>query len=204
MKDKVKNANELQIISDKIFDYVMSRLNDKIYPKVKNKSDIEIFKNTCMLNWVEQENVIKDKTNYDFDFVLPNIDKYFNLIRNEKSPRKKLINLSNIIESINKLLKFTKGNVEISLDDQIPLIIYCFIKCKPWGIYTDCNFMQLYIGNKINKIEGGQLTVLFTCCNFIKNAKYNSFYDINEREYIEKGELSLKELNEYMIQFNLE
>ena len=204
LKDKVKNENELQIISDKIFDYVMSRLNDKIYPKVKNDLDIDIFKNSCKLNWVEPENVIKDKTHYDFDFVLPDINKYFNLIRNEKSPRKKLINLSNIIESINKLLKFTKDNMDIGIDDQMPLIIYCFIKCKPWGIYTDCNFMQLYIGNKKNQMEGSQLAELLTCCDFIINANYTSFYDISDSEYIRKGEISLKELNEYMIQFNLE
>ena len=204
LKDKVKNENELQIISDKIFDYVMSRLNDKIYPKVKNDLDIDIFKNSCKLNWVEPENVIKDKTHYDFDFVLPDINKYFNLIRNEKSPRKKLINLSNIIDSINKLLKFTKDNMDIGIDDQMPLIIYCFIKCKPWGIYTDCNFMQLYIGNKKNQIEDSQLAELRTCCDFIINANYTSFYDISDSEYIRKGEISLKELNEYMIQFNLE
>ena len=204
LKDKVKNENELQIISDKIFDYVMSRLNDKIYPKVKNDLDIDIFKNSCKLNWVEPENVIKDKTHYDFDFVLPDINKYFNLIRNEKSPRKKLINLSNIIDSINKLLKFTKDNMDIGIDDQMPLIIYCFIKCKPWGIYTDCNFMQLYIGNKKNQMEGSQLAELLTCCDFIINANYTSFYDISDSEYIRKGEISLKELNEYMIQFNLE
>ena len=204
LKDKVKNENELQIISDKIFDYVMSRLNDKIYPKVKNDLDIDIFKNSCKLNWVEPENVIKDKTHYDFDFVLPDINKYFNLIRNEKSPRKKLINLSNIIDSINKLLKFTKDNMDIGIDDQMPLIIYCFIKCKPWGIYTDCNFMQLYIGNKKNQIEDSQLAELRTCCDFIINVNYTSFYDISDSEYIRKGEISLKELNEYMIQFNLE
>ena len=206
LKDQVKNENELRIINDKIFDYVMSRLNDKIYPKVRNKIDIEIFKNACKLNWIEPENVFKDKDNvdYDFDFVLPEINKYFNLIREEKSPRKKLINLNNIIESINKLLRFTKGDIHIGLDDQMPLIIYCFIKCKPWGIFTDCNFMELYIGNKKNKMEDSQLNQLKGCCYFIKDTTYTSFNNISEAEYIEKGQISLKELSEYMIQFNVE
>ena len=204
LKDKVKNENELNIITDKISDYVMSRIYDKIYPKVRNNIDIKIFKNTCKLNWVEPENIIKDKMHYDFDFVLPDINKYFNLIRNEKSARKKLINVRNIIECILKLLKFTKGNVPLGVDDQFPLLIYCFIKCKPWGIFTDCNFMHLYIGNKINKIEDSQLTQLFTVCDFIKDENFKSFYNISETEYTEKGEASLNELNEYMLQFNLD
>ena len=204
LKNKIKNENELNIINDKIYDYVMSRIYDKIYPKVRNILDIEIFENTCKLNWLEPENIIKDKINYDFDFVLPDINKYFNLIRNEKSPRKKLINLKNIFLSIDKLLKFTKGDISIGVDDQIPLLTYCFIKSKPLNIYTDCNFMQLYIGNKKNKIEDNQLTQLFSCCDFIKQVKYNLFNNISESEYKEKCENSYNELSEYMSQFNID
>ena len=201
LKNKVKNENELNIINDKIYDYVMSRIYDKIYPKVRNILDVEIFENTCKLSWIEPENIIKEKIHYDFDFVLPDINKYFNLIRNEKSPRKKLINLNNIFVSITKLIKFAKGDVSIGLDDQIPLLTYCFIKSKPWGIYTDCSFMQLYIGNKKNKSEDNQLTQLLSNIDFIKKVKYSSLYNVSESEYNEKGETSLKELDEYMNQF---
>ena len=204
LKNKVKNENELNIINDKIYDYVMGRIYDKIYPKVRNQLDVDIFENTCQLNWIEPENIIQDKVHYDFDFVLPDINKYFNLIRSEKSPRKKLINLNNIFLSINKLIKFTKGDVSIGVDDQIPLLNYCFIKTKPWGIFTDCSFMQLYIGNKKNKIEDNQLTQLLTSIDFIKKVDYNSLYNVSESEYDEKGEISFKELKEYMMQFGVD
>ena len=203
LKNKVKNENELDLINDKIYDYFMSRIYDKIYPKVKHKSDEEIFLNTCKLSWVEPENIINEEVNYDFDLVLPDINKYFNLIRNEKSPRKKLNNLNNIFISIKKLIQFTKGDSFEGVDDQFPLLTYCFIKSRPWGIYTDCNFMQLYIGNKKDEIENSELAQLLSICNFIKEVKYNSLYNINENEFNEKNELSLKELKEYIEQFNI-
>ena len=203
LKNKVKNENELKIINDKIYDYVMSRIYDKIYPKVRNILDINIFENACQLNWIEPENVLKGKVNYDFDFVLPDINNYFNSIRNEKSPRRKLINLNNIFISLNKLIKFTKGDVQIGVDDQIPLLTYCFIKTKPWGIYTDSNFMQLYIGNKKNKNEDNELSQLLSCCDFIKQIKYDLLNNVSKDEFDEKGKISLNELSEYMSQFDL-
>ena len=203
LKNKVKNENELDLINDKIYDYFMSRIYDKIYPKVKHKLDEQIFLNTCKLSWVEPENIINEEVNYDFDLVLPDINKYFNLIRNEKSPRKKLNNLNNIFISIKKLIQFTKGDSFEGVDDQFPLLTYCFIKSRPWGIYTDCNFMQLYIGNNKDKIENSELAKLLSICNFIKEVKYNSLYNINENEFNEKNELSLKELKEYIEQFNI-
>ena len=199
---KVKNEIELNMVNNKIYDYVLSRIYDKIYPKERDQSDKKIFRNSCQLSWVEPDNIIKDKTQYDFDFVLPDINNYFNQIRNEKSPRKKIINLNEIFISINKLLKFTKGDVPVGVDDQMPLLSYCFIKSRPWGIYTDINFMKLYIGNRKNKVEGNQLTQLFTICDFIEQAKFSSFNNVSENEFKEKGEIALKESSEFMNQFD--
>jgi hypothetical protein len=190
------------MVNNKIYDYVLSRIYDKIYPKERDQSDKKIFRNSCQLSWVEPDNIIKDKTQYDFDFVLPDINNYFNQIRNEKSPRKKIINLNEIFISINKLLKFTKGDVPVGVDDQMPLLSYCFIKSRPWGIYTDINFMKLYIGNRKNKVEGNQLTQLFTICDFIEQAKFSSFNNVSENEFKEKGEIALKESSEFMNQFD--
>ena len=202
LQNKIKNESELNIINDKIYDYVMSRIYDKIYPKKKNLIDKNIFRKTCQLSWIEPENLIKGNLHYDFDFVLPDINKYVCQIRDEKSPRKKIISLNNIFNSINKLLIFTKGDVPIGVDDQMPLITYCLIKARPYGIFTDLNFMQLYIGNKKNKVEDNELTQLLTILDFIDQAKYSSFDNVSKEEYDEKGEISLKESSEYMSQYD--
>ena len=201
LQKKIKNENELNIINNKIYDYVMKRIHDKIYPKEKTGVDINIFKKTCQLGWVEPENIIKDKIHYDFEFVLPDINNYFSLITSEKSPRMKISNLSKIFTSINRLLKFTKGDVPIGVDDQMPLLIYCFIKSRPWGIFTDCNFMKLYIGNKKNKSEDNELSQLSSICDFIEQSKYDSFINVTEAEFNEKGGISIKESTDYINQF---
>ena len=201
LQKKIKNENELNIINGKIYDYVMKRIHDKIYPKEKSILDVNILKKACQLSWIEAENIIKDKTHYDFDFVLPDINNYFSRITSEKSPRMKIINLSNIFTSINRLLKFTKGDVPIGVDDQMPLLIYCFIKSRPWGIFTDCNFMKLYIGNKKNKSEDNELSQLSSICDFIEQSKYNSFINVTESEFNEKGGISINENRDYINQY---
>ena len=201
LQNKVKNENELNIINNKIYDYVFSRIYDKIYPKERDALDSKILRRTCELSWIEPENIIKDNVQYDFDFVLPDINNYFSQIRNEKSPRKKIDNLNSIYLSINRLLKFTKGDVQIGVDDQIPVLTYCLIKSRPWGIITDMNFMKLYIGNKKNKMEDNQLSQLFTICDFIEQSQFSSFYNVNENEYYEKSKIASKEALEYMNQF---
>ena len=88
--------------------------------------------------------------------------------------------MNNIFSVINKLLKFSKGDGAYGVDDQIPLLLYCFIKSRPWRIYTDSHFMKLYIGNKKNKAEDNHLSQLLTICDLIKQARYSSFNNIEE------------------------
>ena len=201
LQKKIKNENELNIINNKIYDYVMSRIYEKIYPKRNTEKDAVLFRNSCKLSWIEPVNILKDKTHYEFDFVLPDINNYFKLITSEKSPRKKTNNINEIFSAINKLLKFTKGDIPIGVDDQMPLLIYCFIKSRPWLINTNCYFMRLYIGNKKNKIEDNELSQLFTVCDFIEQVDHSMLNNITKEEFKEKVKLSLEETQEYMDQF---
>ena len=185
LKKIIKNEDELNTMNNKIYDYVMAKISKRIYPKDKHAYDEKILQNVCKLSWIEPQHIIKSKTHFDFDLILPDINNYFDFIRTEKSPRKKLLNLNNIFSSINQLLKFS-GVSQFGVDDQIPLLTYCFIKSKPTMIYTDCKFMQLYIGDKKNKGEDNQLTQMITVCDFIKEAKPSSFFNIDEKEYFEK------------------
>ena len=196
LKTKVKTEKDLNILSNKIYDYVMSKIYARIYPKDQHVLDDQILQKVCQLSWIEPQNIIKSKTNFDFDLVLPDINKYFKLIRTEKSPRKKLINLDNIFSSINRLLIFSSGATKIGVDDQIPLLTYCFIKARPEMIYTDCKFMDLYIGEKKNKGEDNQLAQMTTICDFIKSVSAKSFFNIDEEEYNKKCQNAFQEYME--------
>ena len=51
--------------------------------------DISLSKKIQIFSWIEPNNLMKSNYNYNFELVLPDITKYFNLIDIEKSPRKK-------------------------------------------------------------------------------------------------------------------
>ena len=193
LKDIIKNEKDLNTINNKIYDYVMSKINHKIFPKDKHIIDDQILQKSCQLSWIEPQNVINSKTQFDFELVLPDIINYFNLIRTEKSPRKKLVNLDNIFSSINRLLIFSSDATKIGVDDQMPLLTYCFVKARPFLIYTDCKFMQLYIGEKKNKGEDNQLTQMITICDYIKQVSARSLFNVEDEEFNQKCQNAFQE-----------
>jgi hypothetical protein len=192
IKTKIKSENELNLINNKIYDYVMEKLFDKIYPKKRNDLDLDdiILQKTCQVSWIEPQNIIKNNIHYDFELVLPDINKYFKLIKTVKSPRKKLLNLNNIFSSINRLLIFNSGVTKVGVDDQMPVLTYCFIKTRPIKIYTNLKFMELYIGEKKNKGEDNQLAQMISICDFIAKANSNSFFNVDEQEFNERNQVS--------------
>ena len=150
---KTKDENSINIIFEKIYDYVMAKIYRKIYPNEENPDDLKLQKKVDTYSWIEPNNLMGKNINYNFELVLPDITRYFNLINIEKSPRKKINNMKNIFSSINKLLTFQNQSL-IGVDDQMPLLNYIFIKAKPKRIITNCTFMELYMGDKIRKKEG--------------------------------------------------
>jgi hypothetical protein len=194
LKINLKNEKEVNIINDKIYDYIMEKISNKIFPKVKHATDDQLIQKSCMLSWIEPHNIIKENNvHYDFELILPDINKYFNSIRREKSPRRKLMNLNNIFSSINRLLIFNSGKKDIGVDDQMPLLTYCFIKTKPFKFYSNLKFMELYIGEKKNKVEDNQLSQMFSICSFIKQINAKSLYNVTEEEFSQKCQISFKE-----------
>ena len=203
LKINIKNEKEVNIINDKIYDYIMEKISHKIFPKVKHATDDQLIQKACMLSWIEPHNIINENNvHYDFELILPDISKYFNLIRREKSPRRKLINLNKIFSSINRLLIFNSGKKDIGVDDQMPLLTYCFIKTKPFKIYSNFKFMELYIGEKKNKGEGNQLSQMFSIFSFIKQINAKSLYNVTEEDFSQKCQISFKAYMENYLENN--
>ena len=65
----------------------------------------------------------------------------------------------------------------------MPILNYSFIKAQPERIYSNCRFMELYIGEKSSKEEGSQLSQLLGICTFIKDINYNSLIDVSQEEF---------------------
>ena len=178
-----ESQTEYEIITNKIYDYIMEKLYDKIYPSEPNIEDNVIFTQCILLSWVEPKHLIKEKNNYLFDSFLPDVINYFDKIDKEKSPRKKLENMVNIFLSIGNVVKFNGENKDIGVDDQLPILNYAFIKARPFPIYTNCKYMELFIGSKKYRLEGNYLTQLFTLCKFISDLGANDLFNVSEEQF---------------------
>ena len=178
-----ESQTEYEIITNKIYDYIMEKLYDKIYPSEPNIQDNVIFTQCILLSWVEPKHLIKEKNNYLFDSFLPDVINYFDKIDKEKSPRKKLENMVNIFLSIGNVVKFNGENKDIGVDDQLPILNYAFIKARPFPIYTNCKYMELFIGSKKYRLEGNYLTQLFTLCKFISDLGANDLFNVSEEQF---------------------
>jgi len=187
-KKKIKDKNLLNVIYDKIYDYIMSKIYYKIYPNEPDNSDLDLYKKFQVYSsWIKLSNLIKDNTNYNIELILPDIKKNFNLIDIEKTPRKKIINMNHIFYLINKLLIFNQDETLIGTDNQMPLLNYVFIKSKQKRIFTNCEFMKLYMGENIKKKEGNNLAQLESIKDYTKNLTFKNLFNITEKEFEENN-----------------
>ena len=189
---KIKEEKELTLIYNKIYDYVWSKIYNKLYPKKPDIMDMSLKQKFNLYSWIEPFHLIKENYNYNFELILPKITNYFDFINIEKSPRKKIMNMNFIFESINTLLEFNQNKVNIGVDNQMPLLNYIFIKAKPKNIFTNCEFMELYIGDKIRKKEGNYLTQLKSIRDFTLNLSHNKLFNLTLEEFNKNCEVALE------------
>ena len=178
-----ESQKDFEVINNKIYDYVMEKIYEKIYPSEPFIQDNIIFAQCILVSWIEPQHLIKGRNNYLFDSFLPDVIKFFDKIEKEKSPRKKLENMIKIFTSIENVVKFNGENKDIGVDDQLPILNYAFIKAHPFPIYTNCKYMELFLGNKKFKLEGNYLTQLFTICKFIENLSAKDLFDVSEEKF---------------------
>ena len=172
VKDHIKNNlnitndQEFSNINDKIYDFVMEKLYEKLYPKTLNELDIKIYNNCEKLSWVEPKHFMKGSSNYIYESFLPDLSSYLFLITKEKSLRKKFMNLNAIFECIDNLGKFS-GKNNFGIEEEMQILNYILIKAKPKNIYTNLEFLELFIGNKKDDIEGHNLATLKVACEYV-------------------------------------
>ena len=172
----------LEKIKNKIREYVMNNLFDKIFPVEPSNIDNKIFQQSITLSWVKPNHFIKNLNNV-YDIVLPEISNYLTLIDMEGSPSKKLFYMSRIFEVITNLLNFDNDNPnnEINIDEYKGILVYSFIKAKLTSIHSNLEYMKLYTNNEN---EQRQLNNLINTCNRIKDIGPSSLSGISVDEYI--------------------
>ena len=182
-KKNIKDEKELNEICDIIYDYILEKLNNKLFPKGNNQKDNDIFNNCCKNIWIEFSNIQNSKKKYIFDTYLPDSINYFNKIIMEKSPRKKFIYIKKLYDCIYNLGIFNLDKVE-GADEELPLLNYTFIKSKPKNIYSNCKYLELFLGNKESQIEGYYLTKILALCERMSQFSFKDILNMTESDYL--------------------
>ena len=174
------NMNQIKEI---IFDFVMNKLYDKIFPIESNKKDNLIYQNSIKLSWVNIFDFLGNKKQYVLGSFINDINYYFKLLSSEKSTRKKLINFDKIINNISFFYKFNDKK-EIGVDDILPVLTFAIIKVHPFYFDTNIKYMKMYrkLGNFFE--EGNKFEQLGVAIELIINIKYSNLKGITKEEFI--------------------
>ena len=189
-KNNIANENNITNIYDRIYDYIMEQLYNKLFPDILT-NDIDILKNCIKHRWIEFQNLNKDNKNYIFDNYLPDSINYLKQFEKEKSPRKKLLHLNELFNCIYNLGKFNNDKVD-GADDEMFLLNYTFIKAVPERIFSNCKYTELFIGEKRLGVEGSQLAKLSSICEKVQHLKYEDLDKVTESDYNLYCDMQLK------------
>ena len=181
-----KNVSNLELIKDKIYDYVMGKLYDKLYPSEYLTKDNLLFQQSVKLSWTDIHHFMKRKQKIVLGSFNIDIQKLFKLVDAEKSPRKKFINLNEVYNTITFLLQLNGICNDIGVDDILPILNYSLLHLPQLRIYSNLKFLELYIGEKKKNREGSQLTQLLSSCEFIFTIQYSDLNDVTEEEFIKR------------------
>ena len=188
------NVQNIEQMMDKIYDYLMGKIYDKIYPIEPSEEDNKIFQKSVLLSWTKPKHFLKSKKEFVFGSFEKDSFELFKLLDVEKSPRKKLINLDGIFNSITFLLRFNGKGQDVGVDDQMPILNYAFIKAQALRMHSNVRFMELYIGESKSKREGAQLTQFKGICEFIPKIKNTDLDGVSHEEFIKKCNEATKEI----------
>ncbi len=180
MKNESDKNNKNINYEDKIRDYIMNKIYEKIYPPEFDDKDNEIYKKASCLFWLEPISVVgKD---YIYDNLMPDISNEFEQINIAKTPDRKYKCILKIMEYVKSLIKFNEGlDKEIGEDDITPVLTYVFIKANPLRIFTDLEFIKIFL----NKKDDPNIVNIEKTYYYLLESKPKDF-NITEEEYRKK------------------
>ena len=170
-----------EIAHNRIYDYILSRLYDKIFPQTEEKDD-KIYQKTIMLAWVKQNHFISEEKLFNLDTIQGDFHKFMKQLQGKKSPIMKFKSLSNIFKLITDLGKFYKYEFE-GTDDTLNILFYLLIKEQPMRLYSNCKYMDLFLLDKKGKEEDIELKQFLTVCEKIINISHQDLNNITLEEF---------------------
>ena len=187
------NEKEFKDVNDKIYDFVMEKINDKMFPIFPSNND-STLNNLCIkLTWTEANHYIIGKNNYIFDSFLPDVIFNFLKIEEEKSPRVKLIYMRNIFQCIKQVQNFNGSDgSKAGVDDIINILAFAFVKAKLEMAATNFEYLKLFV--KSNSEEDHFLTQLNVVNEFIMKINHEKLR-VSKEEFDKNCEQAYNEYN---------
>ena len=183
-KNNKYSIDKLNDIKEKLYDYVMEKLYDKLYPKIPTDEEKNFFEKICLYSWLEPKHLNEKYNNRTIRLsFLPDTIKYFKLFIKEKSPRKKIEAMNHLFDIIEKAIEFNEGKGDFGTDDIIPLLTYCCIKAHPFRINSSIKYALLYNPYYSSGIEALRLSQLILINGFINNLSFESLFNITKEEF---------------------
>ena len=182
-KELMKEKKYCELYEEKMKNYIMNKIHEKLYPSEPSEIDIQLLKKITSLSWVEPFQIIKKV--YIFDNMLPDILNEFKQINIVKTPYKKLNCCQNILKSVINLIQFNEGmDKEVGSDDITPVLNYISIKANPFKIHTDIEYTKLFSEN--DGLNENSLVNLEAMFNYILNVLDAKSLGLTEEEFNQK------------------
>ena len=196
IKDKIViNDSKLNLIMAKIYDYIMESIYDKIFPKEIEPLDNMIYLNCKKISWVEPKHFVKDNKENKFDNFVNDVTEYIEKLHEQKCPRKKMYFIDEIFQSIYNLNFFLEKESE-GIDGEVPLLNYALVKAKPKRIYSNCEYLKLFIGGKNKSKDDNFIAQISHISMQIAKITSSSLFNITDNEYQENCKRNiLNEMN---------
>ena len=187
VKNKLKslkiftNEEEFKIINDKIYDFALEKIYDKIFPTFQSDNDASLHTWCQKLSWAEPKNFLGENKTLSVDSFLPDVIFNFLKIEEEKSPRKKMDYVKAIFVCINQVQNFNGADgSKAGVDDIINILAYAFVKAKLEMAHTNFHYLKFFV--KASTEEDQWLTQLNVVCEFILNITYEKL-NVTKEEF---------------------
>ena len=111
-----------------------------------------------------------------------------------KIPSKKVELIYNIIEIMEKCFN-NKVKVNYGQDFFKDLLIFTIVKINPSWLHSNCLFISTFIETHTNKTGESMFQILCDACKFFEEISYKNLLGVSEKEFNEKCEESLNDVD---------
>ena len=178
----IKKEKDLEIINEKIMDFFMSNIYDKLFNTEIEEKDHNFYKKCNSCSWIELKDLIGEN-NLILDNFLPISISYIKEIEIARTPKKKLDLITSIKRVISDTYIFNTGKPIIEVDEFLPSFAFSLIKAKPKKSVSNLNFIKVFYDSSKEQ----SVTFFESAIQFLSNLSYDQLKNISKEEFEKKS-----------------